>query len=382
MLETPRAFASAQQPQQKIDASRLVDAFLAFACSTVVWVVCIATPILASVACAVPILAVLAIWDALTSMPAIDRLTPVLAVVTTMLLTGLLMPVLSKAVLRVSLRLSPLPIARSDRAAIPAILWISWLVFLVVLILGGSEWLTVVVAFAVGAGGFARVYHFRRGWEGLPAGRTVLFLRRFGRTADRLVSSAIRRALPRDVSLVFLVGERQGIASWDPVVVAFDGLRRGLPQYLQSTDDQWVAHVTQLVRHADAVVLDATDWSDAMATELAIVQSCGASDRLTVLMREKERPEAADDTRRLHYRASWRQASGRMFWGGFLTLFPAVIASDMGSPREVSIALTIAAVVAWALLVVRPLMDPAAAEALTRRLHDVVAVDRRARPPI
>ena len=351
-------------------AMRLVDAFLAFTCSAVVWLVWIAAPILASVACAVPIFVVLAIWDALTGLPVGDAATPVLAVATTLLMTGLLMPVSSKAVLRVSLRLSPLPIARPDTAAIPAVLWMSWLLLPVVLILTRAEWISVVVAVAVGAGGFARVYHFRRSWQGLPAGRTVLFLRRFGRTADRLVSSAIRRALPRDASLVFLVGERQGVASWDPVVVAFDGLRRGLPQYLQSTDDQWVAHVTQLVRHADAVVLDATDWSDAMATEMAIVQSCGASGRLTILHREHERPEAADDPRHLHYRASWRQAGGRMFWGIYLTLVPAVIASDMGSPRAVSIVLTIAAVIAWVLLVVRPLMDAAAAEALTRRLSE------------
>ena len=349
---------------------RLVDAFLAFTSSTVVWVVCFATPILASVVCAVPVLIVLAIWGALTRRPVSDGLIPVLAVVMALLMTGWMMPALSKSVLRMSLRLSPLPIARPDKAAVPVVLWVSWLFVEAVLILSGAHWSSVAVAAVVGAGGFARVYHFRRSWQGLPAGRTVLFLRRFGRSADRLVSSAIRRALPRDASLVFLVGERQGVASWDPGVVAFDGLRRGLPQYLQSTDDQWVAHVTQLVRHADAVVLDATDWSDAMATELAIVQSCGASDRLTILMREHERPETAEDARRLHYRASWRQTADRMFWGVFLTPVPAVVTNDMGGPRELSIALTIAAVVAWVLLVVRPLMDAAAAEALTRRLSE------------
>ena len=351
---------------------RLVDAFLAFTSSTVVWVVCCATPILASVVCAVPVLIVLAIWGALTRRPVSDGLIPVLAVVMALLMTGWMMPALSKAVLRLSLRLSPLPIARPDKAAVPAVLWVSWLFVEAVLILSGAHWSSVAVTAVVGAGGFTRVYHFRRSWQGLPAGRTVLFLRRFGRSADRLVSSAIRRALPREASLVFLVGERQGAASWDPGVVAFDGLSRGLPQYLQSTDDEWVAHVTQLVQHADAVVLDATDWSDAMATELAIVQSCGAAERLTILIREQERQVAADDTRRLHYRASWRQAGDRMFWGVFLTVLPAVVTNDMGGPRELSIALTIAAVVAWVLLVVRPLMDAAAAEALTQRLHEVV----------
>ena len=43
-----------------------------------------------------------------------------------------------------------------------------------------------------------------------------------------------------------------------------------------------------MVLRADAVVLDATDWSEAMDTELAIVDACGASDRLIILLRHDD----------------------------------------------------------------------------------------------
>jgi hypothetical protein len=176
--------------------------------------------------------------------------------------------------------------------------------------------------------------------------------------------------MPDRSSLVFLVGSRQGAASWDPLVVGFDGLgRHALPHYLLSTDDEWVGHVRQMVSHADAVVLDASDWSGAMDTELAIVDACGASDRLIVLHRRDDAVHTALRARRpLSYRASWRQAGHRMFWGFMLTLVPAVIGEGVGwSPKGRFVA-TLPAIAAWMCLAVRPLMDAASAEELARRL--------------
>jgi hypothetical protein len=234
----------------------------------------------------------------------------------------------------------------------------------------GSEGITLVIAVAIAGCGMGRAYYFRRHWQGFPRGRTVLFLRRFGKTADRLVSTAVRRAVPEGASLTFLVGSRQNAASWDPLVVAFDGFRgRGLPHYLHSTDDKWVGHVREMVSRADAVVLDATDWSEALDTELAAVDECGTSDRLIVLVRHGHPEQPALQTRHvLRYRASWRQAGHRMFWGGMLTLVPAVAGEDIGWSVGTRILLTFPAVIAWLLLAVRPLMDQSATDELERWL--------------
>jgi hypothetical protein len=144
---------------------------------------------------------------------------------------------------------------------------------------------------------------------------------------------------------------------------------RGLPHYLQSTDDEWVAHVREMVSHADSVVLDATDWSEALDTELDVVDACGASDRLIVLVRDRHPAQSALETRRqLRYHVSWRHAGHRIFWGGMLTLLPAVAGDSVGWSVNARILVTVPAVIAWLLLTVRPLMDESATNELERWL--------------
>ena len=333
-----------------------------------------AAPVLFGLVAAIVPVVVLAVAARLVGGSPGDGLIDVIAVAVLLAAAAWLIAPLSRAVLRLSLRIAPLPVGRPADPAIPPLLWISWLSVVAVLVVAGSEWITVAVAVGVGAIGCDRARRRRRRWSGMPRGRTVVFLRRFGRTADRLVSTALRRAVPRHASLVFLVGAHQGAASWDPLVVAFDGLGRGVPHYLSSTDAVWVEHVTSLVARADAVVLDASDWSDAMAIELDIIRGCGAVDRLTVLSRDDTRAGAVDGARHLRYHASWRQARDRMLGGLLLTALPAVVARDLGWPAPVMIGLTAVAVAAWALLAVRPLMDGEAAAALTRRLEALTSV--------
>ena len=350
--------------------ARASHVFLAFASSTVVWIVCVSAPILIAIVVGIVPIILMAIWDSIAAAPVGDTTLEILVVLVTLLVTLVLMPAISTAILRLSLRLSPLPIGIPVSAHLAPTLWLSWLLVLGALVVSGSEWITLLVAVLVGACGMGRAYHFKHHWGGVPRGRTVLFLRRFGRTADRVVSTAIRRAMPQGTSLAFLVGSRQGAASWDPLVLAFDGLwRHALPHYLRSTNDDWVGHVRQMVLHADAVVLDATDWSEAMDTELSIVDDCGASDRLIILVRDDDAVENVLQKRQqLRYRASWRQAGHRMFYGFMLSQLPAALSESTGWSVRTRFLLTLPAIVAWLCLAVRPLMDEGSTDELARRL--------------
>jgi hypothetical protein len=349
---------------------RALHVFLAFASSSVVWTLCVAVPILAAVVFLFVPLILLAIWANISGDPVSNAAIARFATAAILVATLAFLPIMSTAILRLSLRLSPLAVGRTGRFHLVPILWLSWLLVFGLLAGSGSERITLFVAVVIVGCGMGRVYYFRRRWQGFPQGRTVLFLRRFGRTADRLVSTAVRRAVPEGASLTFLVGSRQNVASWDPLVVAFDGLRwRGLPHYLHSTDDEWVRHVREMVLQADAVVLDATDWSDALDTELAVVDGCGASDRLIVLVRHGHPEQPALQTRhQLRYRVSWRQAGHRIFWGSMFTLVPAVAGESIGWSINTRILLTLPAVIAWLLLAVRPLMDARATDELERWL--------------
>jgi hypothetical protein len=141
-----------------------------------------------------------------------------------------------------------------------------------------------------------------------------------------------------------------------------------------------VRHVTYLVSQADAIVLDATNWSDAMETELSIIEARGASDRLIVLTRDNGRAEPeASIPGQLGYKTSWKQAGHRMFWGFLLTLWPAVVGDEAGWSLPTRIGVTVPAMFAWLLLAVRPLMDADAANELTRRLASITRTGPR--PP-
>ena len=346
-------------------------AFLAFASATAVWMLCVAIAIFASLVCLFVPVVLLAIWARITGQEVSDAVFDTAAGIGIVMVTVALLPWMSTAILRFSLRLSPLPVGTAVRFSAAPVLWLAWLLLFIAFVASGSEWITLLVASVIAAGGMGRVYHFRRHWQGLPRGRTVLFLRRFGKSADRLVSTAIRRAAPEGAYLAFLVGSRQNAASWDPLVIAFDGLgRRRLPLYLQSTDGEWVGHVREMVMQADAVVLDATDWSEAMDAELAIVDACGASDRLIVLARAGQTVLGPVRTRQqLRYRVSWRQAGHRIFWGFMLALLPAAVGDTLGWSLMARVMATLPALGAWLLLAVRPLMDESATDDLTARLR-------------
>jgi hypothetical protein len=345
-------------------------ALLALTSAIVIWLLSVAAIVIFAMALLLVPMVLAAIAGTVIGIRLSPRTVEIVTVVAIVTVTLIALPMLSTAPVRFSLRAAPLSVGQPASRRIPHALWVSWLLVVAGLVAGDSEWITVLVAVAVGVVGLARAHRFRPRWKGLPDRRTVLFLRRFGKTADRLVSTAVRRATPPSASVAFLIGDRQGPSSWDPIQVGFDGLQRdAVPLYLQSTSARWQQDVQVLVTRADAIVLDASDWSGSMDAEVAIVDGCGARDRLIVIARAGRAAERALAGRTvLAYHRSWNAAFQRIFWGGLLALVPAIQGEEFGFGRAGLIAVSVPAFIAWLLLVVRPLMDEASAKSLAEKL--------------
>ena len=346
---------------------------LALLTAALVWLLAVAAPVLLGIALGVPVMIGMAVLG-LDLDRHLDWLTPLLILLAAVAVSGFV----TVLPLRFGLRLAPLPIGEAGRGWLPPALIGAWLGVLGVFILMEAEWITVVFTILVGLAGLWRLWAFRRAWTGLPPAPSVLFLRRFGQSGDRLVSTAMRQALPEHATLVFLLGGRQGGDSWDPLLISFEGAGTGwepkaAPVYLQTTDEEWVDRVRALIDHSAAIVFDATDWSDAMATEANLIQQAGAEDKTIVLMRgEAPLPAALSGRQVIRYRKSWRQARSRIGWGLLLLVVAPQAIAMADTERELPYLWpTILLVLLWGWLLVRPLMDGGALEGLKQELRAV-----------
>ena len=109
-------------------------------------------------------------------------------------------------------------------------------------------------------------------------GPSVLFLRRFSTFSDRVVVGLILRVVPRHVRVILLASPTGGPGDWDPVVVAFSGLRllrpwRNLPLFAATDSQRWEADVARLIASATLVVVDVSDLSPSVARELELLET-------------------------------------------------------------------------------------------------------------
>jgi hypothetical protein len=302
-------------------------------------------------------------------------------VLTGLLLIGaiVLVELLTTPAVRFGLRIAPLPVGRASRGHFPGTLAMGWLLALTVIVLNDTQWQSLFAMCLAGPVAAWRLVSFKRAWTGMPRERFVLFLRRFGKSGDRLVGSAIRHAMPGKAALAFLVGKRNTGESWDPFLVGFDGLVWGsrpssIPLYLEANDQEWIDRVRDLMVRADAIVFDATDWSPAMEIEARLLQESGAAAKTIVLaVKGKAGPEA-DVPRRsaIAYSRSWRAASNRIVLSFVATvLLPLVIHATTVSRQNPEPFLAIPCVALWIWLFVRPLIDKQSAMALKAELCEI-----------
>ncbi len=140
----------------------------------------------------------------------------------------LLVQPITAPIVRYSLRMAPLPLGESARSSSVLGLALPWLI--VFLILWTAEWTVRAIVVLVGVLGIWKSWEIRRRWKGEPAGEIVLFLRRFDKSADRTIGTAVRQVVPENKQLVFLMGNRpvgpHGILSWSGSTVSTsDGTR-------------------------------------------------------------------------------------------------------------------------------------------------------------
>lgn len=122
-------------------------------------------------------------------------------------------------------------------------------------------------------------------------GRRVLYLRRFRSFSDRMVYRTLLAAMPAGARVTALVPAHGGPRDLDPFTVALAGLRwrrpvAGMPRLLVSDDAEWPFHVQRMIEQADAVVVDGSADSQAMAAEYALLERLQAGARTLVLRDE------------------------------------------------------------------------------------------------
>jgi hypothetical protein len=212
------------------------------------------------------------------------------------------------------------------------------------------------------------------------------------------VIDAVLRAAPSGVPLVFLSPTRSRSADWSPFIVALSGFKlrrpiRSLPITVQASDLDWEGAAHELIDRATRIVLDGSDRSRAIETEITLIagRRPGAT---TVLLLERS-PLAGGGTRditnwpgtTITYERTWRRALLRLGFGSVILTFtvggvlsplvPGVLddLSVLLQPQVIAtcwwmmVPLLAAAVWAYCILFVRPAVDRGAHRALVAALR-------------
>jgi hypothetical protein len=103
--------------------------------------------------------------------------------------------------------------------------------------------------------------------------RFVLYLRRFSTISDRATLAQVLRAAPRSLPLLFIASPGIRPRNWDSFMWAFAGLRlwrpvRSLPIQVRSRDADWESYIEEMVQHASAVIMDLSNFSESLETEV------------------------------------------------------------------------------------------------------------------
>ena len=168
----------------------------------------------------------------------------------------------------------------------------------------------------------------------------IFYLRRFSSFADRSVVAEILRAAPVGVPVAFLVGPAGERGSWDPLLISFSGTKwlrpfASSPIYLKSSDDEWETCVQSLIGRARCIVVDVTDLSQSIETEIDMTKKLKKDNEILwfaeLSKAETQRPSSLPD-RYVRYTRSWRQALPRMLLGFVLLVF--IVAATAWTERS------------------------------------------------
>lgn len=151
----------------------------------------------------------------------------------------------------------------------------------------------------------------------------VLFLRRFSTLSDRAVADAVLASALAKRRIALLVPRRSEPEDWNPATVFMAGVRpsapfRSVPFFLKASDANWVEEVRSLIAAAEVIVVDGSDVSNAIAQEIAMIDTLAAWPKTVVLVemsRQSEFPFPTRQTPRavIEYACTWSSA-----WRGLL----------------------------------------------------------------
>ena len=164
----------------------------------------------------------------------------------------------------------------------------------------------------------------------------VLFLRRFSNFSDRMVINLILRQIPLGKPLVLLTPTRSRAGDWNPFLVGFAGMKllhpfRSVPFIIGSPDGEWEQAAQFLMHHAQIIVFDISEGSDAIEKEFAMISQAAYLPK-TVFLKE-DAAEANSELKHdiklgsaqiIYYRKSWIRGLPRMLLGLVALMFSQV----------------------------------------------------------
>lgn len=109
----------------------------------------------------------------------------------------------------------------------------------------------------------------------------ALFLRRFGGLPDRVFIPRIKKSLPNSVRLNMLVEAKVRMKYFDFGNIIFSGYRIISPLssvtiYYQGEDSEWVENARYLISNSTYIVIDLSDLSDSILTELELLKEANS----------------------------------------------------------------------------------------------------------
>lgn len=161
----------------------------------------------------------------------------------------------------------------------------------------------------------------------------VLFLRRFSKFSDRTVINLVLRQTPAAKPVVFLVAPHSRVGDWNPFLVGFAGMKllhpfRSVPLCVRAKNTEWEEAIQTLIKRAQFVIVDVSEKSSAIETELAMINQAGCWQK-TIVLEEVSKKAAVGTTgsagsQTIHYRKSWIRGIPRIILG-YLAMHVSVI---------------------------------------------------------
>lgn len=148
----------------------------------------------------------------------------------------------------------------------------------------------------------------------------VLFLRRFSKFSDRTVINLVLRQTPANKPVVFLVAPRSRMGDWNPFLLGFAGMKllhpfRSVPLCVKSKNTEWEEAIQTLIKQAQFVIVDTSEKSEAIETELEMINRAGCWQKTILLNEESDRTIGSEAFQTIHYRKSWIRGIPRMILG-------------------------------------------------------------------